>query len=62
MKVLIHDVLGVWLCARRLNQGRFHWAELWQGDRLTLTSEQLAGLVQGLPWQHIGPAGVISTL
>lgn len=25
MKVLVHDDFGVWLAARRLNQGRFHW-------------------------------------
>ncbi|WP_443217389.1 IS66 family insertion sequence element accessory protein TnpB [Pseudomonas sp. MF4836] len=25
MKVLVHDGIGVWLAARRLNQGRFHW-------------------------------------
>ncbi|WP_350035364.1 IS66 family insertion sequence element accessory protein TnpB [Marinobacter salarius] len=24
MKVLIHDGLGIWLCARRLNRGKFH--------------------------------------
>jgi len=27
MKVLIHDGLGIWLCARRLNRGKFHWGE-----------------------------------
>jgi hypothetical protein len=25
MKVLVHDGFGVWLAARRLNQGKFHW-------------------------------------
>ncbi|WP_373687895.1 IS66 family insertion sequence element accessory protein TnpB [Acinetobacter sp. YH12207] len=24
MKVLVHDGLGIWLCARRLEQGKFH--------------------------------------
>ncbi|VVN98810.1 IS66 family insertion sequence element accessory protein TnpB [Pseudomonas fluorescens] len=24
MKVLVHDGVGIWLAARRLNQGRFH--------------------------------------
>lgn len=28
--VLIHDGLGIWLCAR-LNQGKFQWAEPWRG-------------------------------
>jgi hypothetical protein len=23
MKVLVHDGLGIWLCARRLEQGKF---------------------------------------
>ena len=62
MKVLIHDGLGVWLCARRLNQGKFHWTGNWNGDRVELSSEQVTALVQGLPWQRIGPAGAISVL
>lgn len=54
MKVLVHDGLGVWLCARRLNQGKFHWAERWQGQQVALTQEQYQALVQGLPWQRLG--------
>ena len=48
MKVLIHDGLGIWLCARRLNKGKFHWGETWRGKQLQLDDEQLAALVQGL--------------
>ena len=62
MKVLIHDGLGIWLCARRLNRGKFHWGEPWRGKRLQLTDEQVMALVQGLPWQRLGEAGVISVL
>ncbi|WP_198064026.1 IS66 family insertion sequence element accessory protein TnpB [Neptunomonas qingdaonensis] len=62
MKVLIHDGLGIWLCARRLNRGKFYWGESWRGDQLCLTEEQLAALVQGLPWQRLGAEGVISML
>ncbi len=62
MKVLVHDGLGIWLCARRLNQGKFHWAEAWRGDHQVLTAEQLTALVQGLPWQHVGAAGVITQI
>lgn len=62
MKVLVHDGLGIWLCARRLNQGKFHWADSWRGDRLILEEEQLQALVQGLPWQRIGAAGRITVL
>ena len=62
MKVLIHDGLGIWLCARRLNRGKFHWGEAWRGDQLRLTEEQLFALVEGLPWQRLGAGGVISIL
>ena len=34
MKVLVHDGIGIWLCARRLHQGRFIWAESHSGTRL----------------------------
>lgn len=62
MKVLIHDGLGIWLCARRLNRCKFQWGESWRGDQLRLTEEQLSALVQGLPWHRIGAEGVISIL
>jgi transposase len=62
MKVLIHDGLGIWLCARRLNRGRFHWGEAWCGEHLQLTDEQIMALVQGLSWQRLGVAGMISVL
>ena len=58
MKVLVHDGIGVWLAARRLNQGRFSWSDDGQ-SKLTLTQEQLDALVLGLPWQRLGPAGII---
>ncbi|WP_221885688.1 IS66 family insertion sequence element accessory protein TnpB [Variovorax sp. MHTC-1] len=25
MKILVHDGIGLWLCARRLHEGRFAW-------------------------------------
>jgi len=59
MKVLVHDGIGVWLAARRLNQGRFVWLLSGQETQHVLTPEQLAGLVLGLPWQRIGQDGVI---
>jgi transposase len=60
MKVLVHDGIGVWLAARRLNSGRFVWPK--DGMTLSLTAQQLNALVLGLPWQRIGEAGVISIL
>ena len=61
MKVLVHDGIGVWLAARRLNQGKFVWPRD-AAPTLTLTRAQLDALVLGLPWQRIGEAGVITVL
>jgi len=61
MKVLVHDGIGVWLAARRLNSGKFAWPRDITGT-LTLTHSQLDALVLGLPWQRIGEAGVITLL
>jgi transposase len=61
MKVLVHDGIGVWLAARRLNQGRFVWPRDGVAT-LTLTRAQLDALVLGLPWARIGQAGVITLL
>ena len=61
MKVLVHDGIGVWLAARRLNVGKFSWPRDLTGT-LTLTHAQLDALVLGLPWQRIGEAGVITLL
>jgi transposase len=61
MKVLVHDGIGVWLAARRLNQGKFVWPKEGAGT-VTLTHAQLDALVLGLPWQRIGEAGVITVL
>ena len=61
MKVLVHDGIGVWLAARRLNRGKFVWPKD-AGTTLSLTHPQLDALVLGLPWQRIGEAGVIHLL
>ena len=53
MKVLLHDGLGIWLCARRLEQGKFHWAKIHQGETMSISAEQLQALIQGLPWQRM---------
>ena len=61
MKVLVHDGIGVWLAARRLNVGKFVWpAE--GANTLGLTKVQFDALVLGLPWQRIGEAGVIRVI
>lgn len=61
MKVLVHDGIGVWLAARRLNAGRFDWPRDITGN-LSLSRAQFDALVLGLPWQRVGEAGVITLL
>ena len=61
MKVLVHDGIGVWLAARRLNSGKFIWPRN-MTRTLTLSREQLDALALGLPWQRVGEAGVITVL
>lgn len=60
MKVLVHDGIGVWLAARRLNAGRFVWPK--EGATLTLSRPQFDALVLGLPWQRLGDGGIIRVL
>jgi transposase len=61
MKILVHDGIGVWLAARRLNAGRFVWP-LDGTNTQSLTRVQLDALVLGLPWQRLGDAGIIRTI
>jgi transposase len=61
LKVLVHDGIGVWLAARRLNAGRFVWPRE-SVDTLTITRAQFDALVLGLPWQRVGEAGIITVL
>jgi transposase len=60
IKVLVHDGLGIWLCARRLHQGRFVWPKDQSSMRMTLTHTQFDALVIGLPWARIGADSVIA--
>jgi transposase len=59
IKVLVHDGIGIWLCARRLHQGRFIWASAESGIKVTINHEQLQALVVGLPWWRMGAEGSI---
>jgi transposase len=52
IKVLVWDGTGVWLCHRRLHEGRFVWPG--SGERcFTLTQAQWEWLIAGVNWQRL---------
>jgi transposase len=61
LKVLVHDGIGVWLAARRLNAGKFVWPQDAMAT-LSVSRVQFEALVLGLPWQRVGEAGIIRVL
>lgn len=48
LKALVWDGSGLWVCAKRLEKGRFRWPETEDVRSLTMRSEELAMLVNGL--------------
>jgi transposase len=50
LKVLVYDGAGLWLCNRRLQQGRFIWPSGDAADAaLTITPSQWDWLIAGAP-------------
>lgn len=52
IKVLLWDSAGVWLCQRRLHQGRFVWQRAEEGG-ITLTQTQWEWLIMGVDWRRL---------
>ena len=48
LKALVWDGSGLWLCAKRLEKGRFRWPKAEGRHSVTMRSEELAMLVTGL--------------
>ena len=49
LKALVWDGSGLWVCAKRLEKGRFRWPEAKPQQRaVTMRTEELAMLVNGL--------------
>ena len=47
MKILFFDGNSLWVCARRMEQGRLHWPVSGEG-RVQLTREEFALLIGGI--------------
>jgi transposase len=48
LKALVWDGSGLWVCAKRLEKGRFRWPEAEGRHSVTMRPEELAMLVNGL--------------
>jgi len=56
LKALVWDGSGLWVCAKRLEKGRFHWPEANEKQqRVTMRVEELAMLVNGLDLKQTQP-------
>ena len=58
LKALVWDGSGLWVCAKRLEKGRFHWpvahwpAAEKEVPSVTMRAEELAMLVNGLDFKQ----------
>ena len=48
LKVLVWDGSGLWVCAKRLEKGRFSWPQHNEQSCANLRSEELIALLSGL--------------
>jgi transposase len=48
LKALVWDGSGLWVCAKRLEKGRFRWPETEGEHSVSMRAEELAMLVNGL--------------
>lgn len=49
LKLLVWDGTGLWICSKRLEEGRFHWPESRDGqDKIVMSHEELALLLGGI--------------
>jgi transposase len=56
LKALVWDGSGLWVCAKRLEKGRFRWPGADTQQRsVTMRAEELAMLVNGLDLKHTEP-------
>ena len=55
LKALVWDGSGLWVCAKRLERGRFRWPDASGPSSLTMRPEELAMLVNGMDLAQARP-------
>jgi len=55
LKALVWDGSGLWVCAKRLEKGRFRWPEAEGEASVKMRAEELAMLVNGLDLKQAQP-------
>jgi len=55
LKALVWDGSGLWVCAKRLERGRFRWPEAANAGSVAMRPEELAMLVNGLDLTQARP-------
>ena len=48
LKALVWDGSGLWVCAKRLERGRFRWPEAKEAHSVSMRPEELAMLINGM--------------
>jgi transposase len=55
LKALVWDGSGLWVCAKRLERGRFHWPEAKDVASVAMRPEELAMLINGMDLAQARP-------
>jgi len=53
LKVMVWDGSGLWVCSKRLEEGRFRWPEAAGEDRIAMSHEELTLLLNGIDLDRV---------
>jgi transposase len=53
LKVMVWDGSGLWVCSKRLEEGRFRWPEATGEDRIAMSHEELTLLLNGIDLDRV---------
>ena len=55
LKALVWDGTGLWVCAKRLERGRFHWPAVTEACTVSMRPEELVMLLSGMDLTQARP-------